>query len=200
MVECVTVDELDRVAKDMKKYGVACVNGLLDADRVDNALEGVGDMQVDPRVPSRQGGCVFSDKLDRIVEEGMGVHRKVSGDVCDTHRLAFPIEYRRYPSNSGGMDAHVDTVLYDTPQMEAVYTVSNTDTCTRFVYTDNDGKRRELQPKRGDLIYVQAGRTVHEVTPLCDGERNILKFATTCPGNVATDELSDAIVNCPKLS
>ena len=37
----------------------------------------------------------------------------------------FPIEYRIYPKGSEGMKCHKDTLLYDEPQYEMVYTIEN---------------------------------------------------------------------------
>ena len=35
----------------------------------------------------------------------------------------FPIEQRIYPNGSKGMNWHIDTLMYDKPQYEAVYTI-----------------------------------------------------------------------------
>ena len=37
----------------------------------------------------------------------------------------FPPEYRMYPSHSKGMPWHSDTLLYDKPQYEVIFTLSN---------------------------------------------------------------------------
>ena len=43
----------------------------------------------------------------------------------DIKKSDFPIEFRVYPTGSEGMKCHKDTLLYEKPQYEMVYTIEN---------------------------------------------------------------------------
>jgi len=90
----------------------------------------------------------------------------------------FPIEYRIYPRGSEGMKCHKDTLLYDKPQYEIVYTIENeSDSYTNyFTYT---GRNKKIYTKPNSLIIVKAQENTHCVSPVNDGYRTILKLIYT---------------------
>jgi hypothetical protein len=86
----------------------------------------------------------------------------------------LPIEYRKYPIGSSGMDWHRDTPLIG-KQYECVYTVTNTsDSFT--LYKDWLGRVHSKWTEPGSLVIVRAGGVLHSVTPVHKGERTIVKF------------------------
>ena len=93
----------------------------------------------------------------------------------------FPVEYRTYPAQSAGMQRHSDLPMFDPPQTELVYTVRNDDAQTRFRWWDVHGKRHEVAPRPNDLVMVRASGPLHDVTPLGDGTRSIVKFVAHAP-------------------
>jgi len=89
-----------------------------------------------------------------------------------------PIEYRKYPIGSS-MDWHNDTLLYTKPQYEVVYTIKNTSDSKTCWFDPNDRKVKEITTKPNSAIVIKADDVQHCVTPICEGERDILKFAYT---------------------
>ena len=90
----------------------------------------------------------------------------------------FPIEYREYPLQSTGMNWHKDTLLYQKPQYEAIYTIDNTsDSYTQWI--DDDGNLQYIWTEPNSILLIKAQRLLHNVTPLTQGVRNILKLIYT---------------------
>ena len=91
-------------------------------------------------------------------------------------KSTFPIEHRIYPNGSKGMKWHIDTLLYDLPQYEAVFTVNNnSDSVTEWI--DDSRKRQWTEPN--SLLLVKAQGDYHSVTPVNQGSREILKLIYT---------------------
>lgn len=91
-------------------------------------------------------------------------------------KTEFPIEHRIYPNGSKGMNWHVDTLLYDLPQYEGVFTVNNnSDSVTEWI--DDNIKRQWTEPN--SLLLVKAQGDYHHVTPVNRGMREILKLIYT---------------------
>ena len=91
-------------------------------------------------------------------------------------KSTFPIEHRIYPNGSKGMRWHVDTLMYDLPQYEAVFTVNNnSDSMTEWI--DNSRKSQWTEPN--SLLLVKAQGDYHGVTPVNQGSREILKLIYT---------------------
>ena len=89
----------------------------------------------------------------------------------------FPMEYRVYPVGSS-MDWHLDECLYEEPQYELVYTVTNTsDALTEW---REGGLRVGEWTEPNSLLIVRAESALHRVTPVRKGERSILKVVYTC--------------------
>ena len=90
----------------------------------------------------------------------------------------FPIEHRIYSEDSNGMDWHIDTLLYDKPQYEAVYTINNeSNSFTEWI--DFDGRLHTQWTGPNSLLLVKAKGYKHHVSPTIDGERHILKLIYT---------------------
>ncbi len=84
----------------------------------------------------------------------------------------FPIEYRKYVKGSF-MLKHRDQLIYEIPQYECVFTVTNsTDS-----YTVIGDKKISSEPN--SIIILKAQGIEHEVTKVNKGERKFLKFIFT---------------------
>ena len=89
------------------------------------------------------------------------------------YKSTFPIEHRIYPNGSKGMKWHIDTLMYNLPQYEAVFTVNNnSDSVTEWI--DNSRKSQWTEPN--SLLLVKAQGDYHSVTPVNQGSREILKL------------------------
>lgn len=87
----------------------------------------------------------------------------------------FPIEYRYYPKGSSGMKTHSDTILFNPPQYEVVYTIQNSsDSYTGWYSKDNKLTRIHTEPN--SAIIIKAGSNRHYVSPVKEGDRSILKL------------------------
>jgi len=96
----------------------------------------------------------------------------------DIKKSDFPIEFRVYPTGSEGMKCHKDTLLYEKPQYEMVYTIENeSDSYTNwYSYL---GWNNIIYTKPNSLIIVKAQGTIHCVSPINKGYRTILKLIYT---------------------
>ena len=90
----------------------------------------------------------------------------------------FPIEHRIYPSDSKGMKWHIDTLMYDIPQYEAIYTIRNLSKSFTG-WKDYDNNYHKIWTKPNSLLIVKAKGFNHHVTPPISGEREILKLIYT---------------------
>ena len=196
-MQCFGVDDIEKAKRDLEEYGVCCIRGAIDESDVNKSGVDFAQLPHDTRESSRTGGCTNNAHLKDIIDRTLPLSEFLTGTA---QRLAFPIEARRYEHPSRGMDMHVDTELYSPAQLEAVYTVRNTDTCTRFEWKDGRNRIHSLQPSRGDLVYVLAGRTEHQVTSLCDGTRDILKFATASHTATRTDNYQTELEECAPVN
>ena len=80
---------------------------------------------------------------------------------------------------------HIDTLLYEEPQYEAVYTIRNTsNSYTEWIDGDNIKHSEWTEPN--SLLIVKAKGYKHHVTPVLNGEREILKLIYT-----QTDKVND---------
>lgn len=90
----------------------------------------------------------------------------------------FPIEYRIYPTHSPGMHCHIDTLLYELPQYEAVYTIHNdSDSITNWY--DKNLNNNKISTEPNSLLLVRANGNKHCVSKLNRGTRSILKLIYT---------------------
>ena len=88
----------------------------------------------------------------------------------------FPIEHRIYPNGSKGMRWHIDTLMYDLPQYEAVFTINNnSDSVTEWI----DGNKKIQRTEPNSLLLIKAQGDYHRVTPVDKGSREILKLIYT---------------------
>tara|TARA_Y100001958_G_C21229607_1_gene555230 strand:- start:1652 stop:2311 length:660 start_codon:yes stop_codon:yes gene_type:complete len=90
----------------------------------------------------------------------------------------FPIEYRIYPTKSDGMKWHSDTLLYELPQYEVIYTIKN-DSDSKTKWIDSNSNHNSVWTKPNSLLIVKAKGFKHMVTPINKGTRTILKLIYT---------------------
>ena len=96
-------------------------------------------------------------------------------------KSSFPIEHRIYPTGSKGMHWHMDTLLYDKPQYEAVFTIyNNSNSLTEWI----DGNIKSQWTEPNSLLLVKAQSDYHHVTPINNGTREILKLIYTQSNNI----------------
>ena len=196
MADCVSITDIETAKLQFKEHGICCIRGAVNVEDIHQLEVNFSTLPVDPRQPSRKGACTNNDKLNSTVLDTLFISDFLTDEE---HQLAFPVEMRRYDQNSQGMRKHVDTTMFSPPQLEAVLTVNNSDNCTKFVWTDKDSNTHSLQPQKGDLMYVLAGKTPHEVTPLCDGRRDIIKFATADKNSSPKEEFINELAACPTI-
>jgi hypothetical protein len=102
----------------------------------------------------------------------------------------FPIEYRIYPTGSSGMKWHSDTLLYDLPQYEAIYTIHNhSDSLTKWI--DEKGTEHSIWTKPNSMLIVKAKGLKHMVSPVNNGTRSILKLIYTQTNNTNNNYLNE---------
>jgi len=99
------------------------------------------------------------------------------------YKSNFPIEYRIYPHKSPGMKCHKDTLLYDKPQYEVVYTIDN-DSDSYTTWYDYHGNKHNIYTKPNSLLIVKADGNLHCVSELNKGTRSILKLIYTQSDNI----------------
>ena len=96
----------------------------------------------------------------------------------DIKKSDFPIEFRVYPTGSEGMKCHKDTLLYEKPQYEMVYTIENeSDSYTNwYSYL---GWNNKIYSESNSLIIVKANENIHCVSPVREGFKSFLKLIYT---------------------
>ena len=73
---------------------------------------------------------------------------------------------------------HSDILLYDKPQYECVYTISNNSDSTTD-YIDHWGIKHKVWTKPNSLMIVRANGYKHGVNPVNKGRREIIKLIYT---------------------
>ena len=113
-------------------------------------------------------------------------------DNYNIFKSDFPIEYRIYPKNSKGMNLHSDTLLYDLPQYEAIYTIHNhSDSLTKW--EDENNTEYSVWTKPNSMLIVKAAGLRHMVTPVTTGTRSILKLIYTQSDNTNNNYKNELI-------
>ena len=107
---------------------------------------------------------VYIDKISKLVGKNI-------------YKSNIPIEYRIY-NKSQGMRWHSDILLYDKPQYECVYTISNNSDSTTD-YIDHWGIKHKVWTKPNSLMIVRANGYKHGVNPVNKGRREIIKLIYT---------------------
>jgi len=117
----------------------------------------------------------YSDQIINALKQKLDNNKIMKSD--------FPIEHRIYPEDSKGMDWHVDTLMYDVPQYEVIYTIRNMSKSLTG-WKDDDDKYHKIWTKPNSLLVVKAEGYGHHVTPPISGEREILKLIYTQSKNI----------------
>ena len=126
----------------------------------------------------------YSEKYINIIQKKLNNYNVTKSD--------FPIEYRIYPTNSKGMRWHSDTLLYDLPQYEAIYTIhNNSDSLTKW--EDENNKEYSVWTKPNSMLIVKAAGLRHMVTPVTTGTRSILKLIYTQSSNINNNYKNELI-------
>lgn len=174
-------DDMDGIRRFYKTHGLVCVgHGLTSHTQrlirnESRKLTPSRDVRektrqtIALRSSNRISKAVYGDsRLRRVFKALHGYSLRPS---------SLPVEFRKYPAESSGMAWHKDLLLTQPRQVEMVYTVHNNNRNTRLVWKTR-GKKMELRPKPGDVVFVLPNRTEHKVTTMRGGggTRSILKF------------------------
>lgn len=108
----------------------------------------------------------------------------------------FPVELREYGVGAA-MDWHVDVELYDPPQWEVIFTVSN-DGDSRTEWMDAASSSVEsARTTEASALIVRAGGDRHRVLPSTHGSRVVVKALYTPSARVKTAEFAEALDSAP---
>ena len=103
------------------------------------------------------------------------IQKKLNNKI---YKSDFPIEHRIYYTKSPGMQWHSDTLLYEKPQYEVIYTISNNSKSVTQ-WKDKNGKIHDIFTKPNSLLIIRAQGYEHRVTKPLVGEKEILKLIYT---------------------
>ena len=107
-------------------------------------------------------------KLNQLVNKMTGADMELS--------IHVPVEIRTYEKKGAGMEWHVDDILYDPPQVEAVITLENDSDCITM-WKEASGRILYRETDPNSVLLLRAGGPSHCVTPLKRGKRVIIKCA-----------------------
>lgn len=121
---------------------------------------------------------IYNEKINNIFYSDKYLNKIKKIINKNVKKSNFPIEFRIYPEGSSGMKCHKDTLLYEEPQYEMVYTIENeSDSYTNwYSYL---GWNNKIYTKPNSLIIVKAQENIHCVSPVTKGYRTILKLIYT---------------------
>ena len=90
----------------------------------------------------------------------------------------LPIEYRQYGLNAS-MPWHRDQVITkgSCPQIEIVFTVTNSSNSQTEWIEDTTHKKHVVKSQPNSIMMTQGSSVFHQVTPITEGERSIIKIA-----------------------
>jgi hypothetical protein len=125
---------------------------------------------------------IFDENIDNIFYSEKYINKIKNVINENIKKSDFPIEFRIYPEGSSGMKCHKDTLLYEIPQYEMVYTIENeSDSYTNWY--SYFGWNNKIYTKPNSLIIVKAQGNIHCVSPINKGFRKILKLIYTQTNN-----------------
>ena len=125
---------------------------------------------------------IFDENIDNIFYSEKYINKIKNVINGNIKKSDFPIEFRIYPEGSSGMKCHKDTLLYEKPQYEMVYTIENeSDSYTNWY--SYFGWNNKIYTKPNSLIIVKAQGNIHCVSPVNKGFRKILKLIYTQTNN-----------------
>jgi hypothetical protein len=153
-------DELNTITSELS----ACAKRLVPetASSIAQHRMGTALPKTSPTVQILRDGS-----LSRLVKRVVGRDYK----LCEE----LPIEVRTYEKVGASMAWHVDDVLYDSPQVEVIWTLENTSNCRTM--WKQDGNVRAVETDPNAVVLLRAGGPLHCVTSLKWGRRVILKCA-----------------------
>ena len=106
-----------------------------------------------------------NEKLKKIIKENFHV---------DLKKPSYDIEYRIYKNNKNSMGWHQDYKIVNKNYLECVYVIKNT--TNSFFRWYKDFKFNEYFQKKNDLIILKPYDLIHNIDPILNGEKKILKF------------------------
>ena len=178
MASCFDKSDRQQIKEYYDREGVVCVRNMV--SDIGTLVEETNSLTLhdDARVASRESICLrpshsvsqhmYGDEDLRVVFEHLHGY--------PLRPASFPLEYREYRPQSGGMDWHRDLQMYEKPQVEMVLTVFNDDAQTRFEWIDTRGETQSISPSANDMVFVRPNGALHRVTPLGDARRGIIKM------------------------
>lgn len=157
------------------------------------------NLKNDIRVPSRKSLClknnkhkelydlIYNDnKLKKLITK---IYKKKYFNDPD-----FPIEYRKYPNKSSGMNWHKDLSMFSPDCLELVLTIEN-NSDSKFFWDEN-GKIKNIRPVENTLVIVKPNTVLHSVSKV-NGFRTILKYIIQFENSIKKESFYKQIKNCP---
>ena len=145
---------------------------------LEESMKLIDNLNSDQRVSERQTLCLnpkkYTKLYDMIYDDPK--FREYIGNISSLKmksRPTYPIEIRKYPTGSKGMQWHKDLSLFSPDCYEVVLTLENTSD-SKFKYDFIN--RKSLLTKANTLTIVKPNGVLHKVTPVNYGQRVILKF------------------------
>lgn len=149
---------------------------------------------------NRLGATLTRDQTSetiQILEDG-SIYKLVQRLADSSHNNEFgkrkielapeiPVEVRLYEQVGASMAWHRDDIMYDPPQLEAVFTLENNSDCVTMwkMQANNAQNNEEIHSQEtnpNSLLLLLAGGPDHCVTSLKRGRRAILKCAYVYAG------------------
>ena len=156
-------------------------------------------LKKDNRVSSRKSLCLKND-----------IHKELYDLIYNDNKLKelinkiynkkyinnpdFPIEYRKYPNKSLGMNWHQDLSMFSPDCLEVVLTIENNSN-SKFLWDEN-GKIKKIKPLENTLVLVKPNTVLHKVSKV-DGYRTILKYIIQFENSIKKESFYKQIKNCP---
>lgn len=157
------------------------------------------NLKNDIRVPSRKSLCLKNNKHKELYDLIYN-DNKLKSLITKIYKKNyindpdFPIEYRKYPNKSSGMNWHEDLSMFSPDCLELVLTIENKSN-SKFLWNEN-GKIKNIKPEENTLIIVKPSTVLHSVSKV-NGFRTILKYIIQFENSIKKESFYAQIKNCP---
>lgn len=157
------------------------------------------NLKNDIRVPSRKSLCLKNNKHKELYDLIYNDNKlkKLITKIYKNKYINnpdFPIEYRKYPNNSSGMNWHQDLSMFSPDCLEVVLTVENKSN-SKFLWDEN-GKIKNIKPVENTIVIVKPNTVLHSVSKV-NGFRTILKYIIQFENSLKKESFYHQIKNCP---